>query len=104
MYEPDNLFTSCTTLIIWRDARTLRRLALLCPKHRAWLGCLQRLQGAEFPEWALGIRDIPYTISDFKAFVRAGCVGAFGKDDTASSNFMRLDQEDEDASLVGGVT
>ncbi|KAK0214280.1 hypothetical protein EDD85DRAFT_1030129 [Armillaria nabsnona] len=97
LYEPDNLFTSCKTLITWDDVRTLRRLALLHPRDPTWSRCLRQLEDFDFPEWALGMHDIPHTVSDFKAFIEAGCVGAFGKVDTASSNFMRLDQEDEDS-------
>ncbi|KAK0222222.1 hypothetical protein IW262DRAFT_1379032 [Armillaria fumosa] len=96
LYEPENLFTSCTTLITWGDLRTLRRLALLRPRDPAWPRCLQQLEVFDFSLQPLGTHDIPHTISDLKAFIEAGCVGTFGKVDTASSNFMPLDQEDAD--------
>ncbi len=76
LHEPDNLFTSCTALILWYDTRTLCHLALLHPEHPSWPGCLQRLENSE---WKKSL------VTGFKAFIQAGCVGAFGEDDTASS-------------------
>ncbi|KAK0195065.1 hypothetical protein F5146DRAFT_1132485 [Armillaria mellea] len=96
LYKPENLFASCTTLITWGKTRTLRRLALLRPKDPAWSGCLRQLEVFDFPEWPLTIH-IRHTISDLKAFIEAGCVGAFGKADTTSSNSIRPDREDEDS-------
>ncbi|KAK0195054.1 hypothetical protein F5146DRAFT_1024016 [Armillaria mellea] len=97
LYKPENLFASCTTLITCGETRTLRRLALLHPKDPAWSGCLRQLEVFDFPEQASVMHYIRHTISNFKAFIEAGCVGTFGKADTMSSNFMRLDQEDEDS-------
>ncbi len=77
LHEPDNLFISCTTLIQRYDTRTLRRLALLHPEHLSWPGCLQRLEDSEMEE---------LLVTDFKAFIQAGCVGAFGKVYEASYN------------------
>ncbi|KAK0226995.1 hypothetical protein EDD85DRAFT_854420, partial [Armillaria nabsnona] len=70
LHKPDNLFTSCTTLMEWNDTWTLRRLALLHPGHRSWPGCLQLLEDSELEE---------SLVADFKAFIQAGCVGAFGE-------------------------
>ncbi|KAK0448783.1 hypothetical protein EV421DRAFT_1900487 [Armillaria borealis] len=73
LHEPDNLFTSCTALIIWGHTNTLRRLALLCPQRPAWPGCLQQLpQDFEFPERAWGMHGIPHPVSAFKAVIKAG--------------------------------
>ncbi|KAK0231495.1 hypothetical protein IW262DRAFT_1344599 [Armillaria fumosa] len=72
LHEPDNLFTSCTALIQWNDTQTLRRLALLHPEHGSWSGCIQRLEDSDM-----------YGVADFKAFIQAGCVGAYGEDRTA---------------------
>ncbi|KAK0455545.1 uncharacterized protein EV420DRAFT_1644773 [Desarmillaria tabescens] len=84
LYEPNNLFTSCSTLIECGQSGTLRRLALLRPKDPAWSGCLQRLQDFELQE---GIWNQPRIIvANFKVFIEGGCVGTFGEDDMASSN------------------
>ncbi|KAK0492234.1 hypothetical protein EDD18DRAFT_1183493 [Armillaria luteobubalina] len=96
LFEPENLFISCTTLITWGELSTLRRLALLHSRDPAWARCLQQLEVFDFPIQPSGTHDIPHTMSDFKAFIEAGCVGAFGKDYPAPSNFMPLDQEDAD--------
>ncbi len=77
LHKPDNLFISCTTLMEWNDTWTLRRLALLHPGHCSWPGCLQRLEDSELEE---------SLVADLNAFIQAGCVGAFGEDDTASSH------------------
>ncbi len=101
LHKPDNLFTSCTALIIWNDNQTLRRLALLHPGHDSWDGCLQRLEDS-------GRKEL--LVTDFKAFIEAGCVGAFGEDDarlvgvfveddTASSSSSVSSQEENDKSL-----
>ncbi|KAK0448053.1 hypothetical protein EV421DRAFT_110298 [Armillaria borealis] len=45
------------------DTQTLRRLALLHPKHPSWPGCLQRLEDSEMGE---------SRVTDFKAFIQAG--------------------------------
>ncbi len=89
-HEPNNLFTSCTALIQWNDTRILRRLALLHPGHRSWPGCLQRLED-------IGMKES--LVTDLKAFIQAGCVGAFGEDDTASSSSIVSSQEENDKSL-----
>ncbi|KAK0455548.1 uncharacterized protein EV420DRAFT_1765585 [Desarmillaria tabescens] len=96
LYEPDNLFTSCTTLIQWDDTKTLRHLALLRPKDRAWTDCLQQLQD-KFPE---GTWFHPHIVADFKAFITGGCVGAFGTDDhdAASSNTVQPARREDDNS------
>ncbi len=86
LHEPDNLFTSCTALILWDDTRNLRRLALLHPGHDSWDGCLQRLEDSEMEE---------SRVADFKAFIEAGRVGAFGEDDTASSSSFTGSSEGE---------
>ncbi|KAK0505124.1 hypothetical protein EDD18DRAFT_1127831 [Armillaria luteobubalina] len=96
LYEPENLFSSCTTLITWGEVETLRRLALLCPRDPTWSRCLRQLDVFDFPKQVLGMHDIPHTISDFKAFIETGCVSAFEKTDTASSYFTQPDQEVED--------
>ncbi|SJK98039.1 uncharacterized protein ARMOST_01295 [Armillaria ostoyae] len=88
LYKPDNLLIYCRSLIRTRGMKTLRRLALLRPKDPAWSGCLQLLlqgpQGHEMWDWQT--RDftrIPQSITtNFKAFIEAGCVGAFGQDDS----------------------
>ncbi|KAK0455565.1 uncharacterized protein EV420DRAFT_1554362 [Desarmillaria tabescens] len=90
LHEPDNLFTSCTALIRWDDTKTLRRLALLHPAAAAWLGCLQRLEDSGIEE---------SLVIDFKAFIQAGRVGAFGEDDTASSSSVGSSQGESDNSL-----
>ncbi|KAK0448057.1 hypothetical protein EV421DRAFT_110421 [Armillaria borealis] len=80
LHEPDNLFTSCTALIQWYDTRTLRCLALLHPKHPSWPGCLQRLEDSEMED-----EMEESLVANFKAFIQAGCVGAFGEAHTAPS-------------------
>ncbi|KAK0455559.1 uncharacterized protein EV420DRAFT_577435 [Desarmillaria tabescens] len=107
LYEPDNLFTSCTTLIQNGDPWTLRRLALLRPKDPAWSGCLQRLQDFEILEEPWVLRDaIPGVVVDFKAFIEGGCVGTFGKDDddAVSSNPVQPTQGDADSPHHPGST
>ncbi|KAK0498084.1 hypothetical protein EDD18DRAFT_1350710 [Armillaria luteobubalina] len=76
LHEPNNLFTSCCVLIHCNDTRTLRHLALLHPEHGSWPGCIQRL------EEDYGGRGA-WIIAEFKAFIQAGCVGAFGEDHMA---------------------
>ncbi|SJL01209.1 uncharacterized protein ARMOST_04527 [Armillaria ostoyae] len=90
LHEPDNLFTSCTALIQCHDTQTLRRLALLHPEHPSWPGCLQRLEDSEMDE---------SRVTDFKAFIQAGCVGAFGEDDPKPFSFIESSQEENDNPL-----
>ncbi|KAK0213177.1 hypothetical protein DFS33DRAFT_1269803 [Desarmillaria ectypa] len=80
------------------ETKTLRRLALLRPKDPAWTGCIQRLQGAEHQAWEWIQYDTPRVITDFKAFIEAECVGAFGKDVTVSSNPVQPAQGEDDNS------
>ncbi len=94
LHEPDNLFISCTALILWPDTRTLRRLALLHPEHDSWPGCLQRLEDSEMENEMQESR-----VADFKAFIQAGCVGAFGEARAASSIHIVSSQEENDRSL-----
>ncbi|KAK0476756.1 hypothetical protein IW261DRAFT_1489925 [Armillaria novae-zelandiae] len=82
IYEPNNLFTSCCAIIKLGENKTLRRLAFLRPKDSSWPGCLQRLQGLPLGERAC-------ILTAFKAFVNAGCVGAFGEDKTPLPSPMR---------------
>ncbi|KAK0195061.1 hypothetical protein F5146DRAFT_1024031 [Armillaria mellea] len=92
LHEPDNLFTYCATLIIRNDTTALRRLALLRPNHPGWSGCLQQLH---LGEW--GDDQHVRILTAFKAFIEAGCVGVFGKDDEAYANSMRLAEGDENS-------
>ncbi|KAK0479960.1 hypothetical protein EDD18DRAFT_1206501 [Armillaria luteobubalina] len=75
LHEPNNLFTSCTALIQHDDTQTLRRLALLHPEHGSWSSCIQRLEHSSIMDEG--------RVANFKAFIQAGCVGAYGEDGTA---------------------
>ncbi|KAK0498097.1 hypothetical protein EDD18DRAFT_1156276 [Armillaria luteobubalina] len=87
LHEPDSLFISCTTLIQWNDTRTLRRLTLLHPKHDSWSGCIQRLEDSGMDG---------AVVAEFKAFIRAGCVGGYGEDDAPpSSSSVSSPEENE---------
>ncbi|KAK0232175.1 hypothetical protein EDD85DRAFT_102576 [Armillaria nabsnona] len=71
LHEPQNLFTSCTSLIVRGRRKTLRQLALFRRRDPAWAACLKRLrQYYDDPP--------PSIFTEFEAFVTGACVGEFG--------------------------